>query len=217
MMRALFFLLGFLFFIDHLPAQSNNNLADSVQGNAKYLFYLHGKIIEDQGINAYSEEYGQYQYKDIISVFQKNGFITVSEIRKKNADPNTYADNIVIQIKKLLTLGVNSKNITIVGVSKGAIIAMLISTKLKNRGMKYVLVANCNDWVIKNFEIDLYGNILSIYESTDKIGHSCNPIFALSHGLNRTKEVKLELGIGHGIIYKPLKDWIVPSIEWSKE
>ena len=34
---------------------------------SRYLFYLHGRIVEDQGANAVSPDYGRYEYSAIVS------------------------------------------------------------------------------------------------------------------------------------------------------
>lgn len=36
-------------------------------------------------------------------------------------------------------------------------------------------------------------------------------------GLNRHKEIELQLGTGHAILYKPLKEWIEPVVEWANQ
>ena len=46
---------------------------------AKYLFYLHGKIIEDQGLPAISPDYGEYQYAAILQALAGHGFHVISE------------------------------------------------------------------------------------------------------------------------------------------
>lgn len=198
-------------------SSKNYEFLENKEIDGKYLFYIHGKIIEDQGVNAESEVYGLYQYNEILSKFKEYGFFVISEVREKNTDPEKYAIKVINQIQKLIDEGVSPKNITVVGVSKGSVISMLISSQLKNKEVNFVLIANCNDWVKENFDVDLYGNILSIYESSDKIGQSCNSIFSSSTGLNKSKELKLDLGIGHGIIYKPFEEWMLPTIEWQKE
>ena len=37
----------------------------SIDPAKQYLFYFHGKIIEDQGIHAVSPDYGEYEYEAI--------------------------------------------------------------------------------------------------------------------------------------------------------
>lgn len=209
-------LMGIILFLAIIVSGFANNFIDDTN-KPRTIFYLHGKILEDKGKDAVSEEYGTYDYDDMISIFQRNGFIVKSEIREHNTDPNEYADKICYQISELINSGVKAEDITIVGASKGAVIAMLVSTQMKNQNLNFVLIANCNNWVEENFEIDLSGNVLSIYESSDKIGQSCDSIFSKSSGIKTTKEIKLHSGKGHGICYKPLDEWIIPTIEWAKD
>ena len=43
----------------------------TIDPDADYLFYLHGKIIEDQGLPAISPDYGEYQYLAILVIVPK--------------------------------------------------------------------------------------------------------------------------------------------------
>lgn len=185
----------------------------------RYLFYLHGKIIEDQGANAIDtvNGYGAYQYEDILNAFRKAGFIVQSEVRQKNTDPLEYAHKIVNQIDSFIKSGVKPNDITVVGASKGAIISMFISSYLKNKDVNFVFLAGCNDDILKSFpEIQFCGNILSIYEKSDDIGHSC-ATFKKKTGLtiSHFKEIELNTGLKHGFLYKPLPEWIEPAIKWA--
>ena len=140
----------------------------------KYLFYLHGAIMEGQSGNAKSPYYGEYQYDAIVDTFKNSGFIVRSEIRKSNTDVTSYAKEISKQIDELLKKGVKANDITVVGASKGAVIAMYVSTFVNQRDMNFVFLAACNDGNFQSFpDIRFSGNILSIYEESDNIGNSC--------------------------------------------
>jgi hypothetical protein len=58
----------------------------SIEPTNRYMFYLHGKIIEDQGIPAVSPEYGTYEYEAILEKLASFGFTVISEQRPKNSD-----------------------------------------------------------------------------------------------------------------------------------
>lgn len=183
-----------------------------------YLFYLHGKIVEDQGIHAIDtvNGYGAYQYEDILGSFRKANFIVLSEVRQKDTDPFNYAHKIVNQIDSLITKGVKPNNITVVGASKGAIISMFISSYLKNKDVNFVFLAGCNKDIVKLPEIQFCGNILSVYESSDDIGQSCFTLKENSHlTVPHYKEIELKTGLKHGFLYKPLPGWIDPAIKWA--
>lgn len=182
-----------------------------------YLFYLHGRIIEDQGINAISEKYGPYEYTQILKALEQKNIKVISEARKKDTDITSYAKQITQEIRTLLQSGVSPKNICVLGASKGSVITMLVSTQLANPAMKFILMGNCNDWVLDNFDMNLQGHILSIYEKSDEFGKSCDSIIATTASVSTFKEIALETNLGHGFLYKPLKEWIQPALTWTKE
>ena len=187
----------------------------------RYLFYLHGKIIEDQGLPAISPEYGEYEYCAILERLARDGISVISEQRPKDTDSGDYAQHIVEQIMTLLQAGVPPENITVVGASHGARIAILTSFLLKNTKANFVLLGTCHpDTVaeLRRNQVTLYGNVLSIYNSADtEFSGSCASLFAYSDGkgLGRRSEIVLQVGTGHGILYKPLDEWVIPVIEWA--
>jgi hypothetical protein len=186
------------------------------------MFYLHGKIIEDQGIPAISPEYGKYEYEAILETLSGYAFILISEQRPKNTDGIVYARKIAGQVTTLLDAGVPAKNITVVGASKGAGIAVYISHFLENKEVNFVIMAICHpDEVetLKQGQIFLYGDVLSIYDATDQFAGSCQELFSFSEGrgISTHEEIVLSIGTGHGILYKPLDEWILPTVQWAKQ
>lgn len=51
----------------------------AIDPTQRYMFYLHGRIIEDQGIPAVSSEYGTYEYEAILEKLASHGFTMISE------------------------------------------------------------------------------------------------------------------------------------------
>ncbi len=182
-----------------------------------YLFYLHGRIVEEQGAEAVSERFGPYAYEEILQAFSDLGFTVRSEVRERNTDIHEYADHLSGQIKELLNAGVAPQRITVVGASKGAVIAMLVSTKLQNPEVNFVLIAGCNNWAEENLAINLCGRMLSIFEKSDEIGRSCQPIFSASQCRPITQEIGLNTGKAHGVLYQPLPEWVEPTVVWAKQ
>ncbi|MDH3709247.1 MAG: alpha/beta hydrolase [Cyclobacteriaceae bacterium] len=183
----------------------------------KYVFYLHGKIVEDQGLAAYSDQHGKYQYQAIINTLAAEGVKVLSEVRPKNTQIAAYAQKVADQITGLLRKGVAPDDITVIGASKGALIAMQISTLLKNKHLNYVFIAGSFDGVKQYYNFDLHGNILGFYEKSDPIaGQSYHSLIDGSHGVNKFKEVELNTNLGHGIVFKPLKEWVEPTKAWIK-
>ena len=189
----------------------------TIDAKANYLFYLHGRIIENKGIRPTDPRYGVYEYEEILNTLAAKGFTVISEARAKDTDVNQYATKVVQQINSLVSAAVPPRHITVVGASKGALITMRVSTLLKNKYVNFVIMSNCNDWVDKNFQIDLYGNVLSLYDIKDEFGQTCQKFFDKAHGLNRHNEVVLKVGTGHAVLYKPMKEWVDLVVEWAKQ
>ena len=61
------------------------------QDKSKHVFYLHGRIIEEQGRNAFSPNFGKYEFDSIISAITVKNSIVHCEIRNENVDPRAYA------------------------------------------------------------------------------------------------------------------------------
>ncbi|MEY2564879.1 MAG: hypothetical protein QOH88_3072 [Verrucomicrobiota bacterium] len=198
------------------PLNFRKDIPEKIEMSARYLIYLHGRIIEEKGLRPTDPKYGVYEYEAILAALEKKGFTVISEARAKDTDVKKYAAKVVEQITTLLKAGVAPDHITIVGASKGAVIAMLVSTLLANSKVNFVIMANCNDWVEKNFAIDLHGNVLSIYDKADEFGHTCQPFFDKASGLGRHKEVELQIGTGHAILYQPLKEWVDLVDDWAR-
>ena len=198
-------------------AHFRKGIPAKIDRQARYLFYLHGQIIENEGIHPTDPRFGVYEYEEILNTFERKGFVVVSEARPRDTDVRQYAEKTVGEISGLLKVGVPPGHITVVGASKGSVIAMLVSTLLGNREVNFVLMSNCNDWVDRNFKIDLHGNVLSIYDVNDEFGRTCRIFFEKATGLNRRKEVELKIGTGHAILYRPLKEWVDLIDEWAKQ
>jgi len=211
------------------PQPTSNILADSygfptqIDPTRRYLFYMHGKIVEDQGLPAISPEYGEYQYEEILRVLQSYGFVVISEQRPRNADGWEYARRTARQVSELIKAGAPPGSITVVGASKGASIATAASYLVGNFDVNYVLLGSCHPTLIDEWRqqgVTLSGNVLAIYDiADDEYSGSCEELFALSEGkgLNRHDELVLQVGTGHGILYEPLPEWVLPTVRWANQ
>lgn len=181
----------------------------------RYVYYLHGRIVEDSGPEGVSPTFGRYDYPAILAALGGPGVEVISEVRAKDTDPVVYATRIEGQVRARIAAGVPPSHITIIGASKGSVIVTLVSDRLKLPGVRYVLLANCNDWLIRTFDPHLTGDVLSIYEASDDIGGSCAALAKRSPGIGRFSEIRLETGLGHGFIYRPLDPWVKPARDWA--
>jgi hypothetical protein len=205
-----------------VPSLADFSFPTEVDPTRRYMFYLHGKIIEDQGIPAISPEYGEYRYEDILRTLQSYGFVVISEQRPTDADPTEYAERVAMQVDDLLSSGVAPGSITVVGASKGAAIAMIASYLLSNSEVNYVILGGCNPPAVDQLRqqgILLFGNVLAIYDSSDAYAGSCAEFFALSeaNGPGQHRELVVHVGTGHGILYDALAVWVLPTVQWANQ
>jgi hypothetical protein len=112
----------------------------TVDTTKHYLFYIHGRIIEEQGIPAVDPVFGEYEYQSILERLSSYGFVVISEQRVKNTDASEYAKRIQEQVTTLLNAGVPATNVTVVGASKGAYITIYVSHFLENQEIKFVII-----------------------------------------------------------------------------
>ncbi len=194
--------------ISHVP--------DNPDCTKHYLFYLHGLIIEEAGIRPKSEEHGYYEYELILQELASEGFIVVSEAREKGTQVQPYAANIVSQINTLLKNGIAPGNITVVGASKGGIIAAYISNLIREQEIHYLFLAGLFEKCLVDENLKLYGNVLSIHDRADKLSMVPSLYFQRSEGLGQFEEIVLSLDIGHGLIYRPYSEWVDPFLQWMK-
>jgi hypothetical protein len=179
----------------------------------QFVFYLHGAIVEGSDGAPISQSFGRYEYHGIVKTLKQYGFVVISEIRPANTNAQGYAMKVAGQIDSLKKAGVASENIAVIGASKGAGIAMMASALVKDKKVKYVLMAGCHDGPGE----DLYGQLLSIYEMTDGIAGSCSKVKKHSTGISKYKEIELETHLKHGFIYRPLKEWVEPAVLWIQK
>lgn len=184
-----------------------------------YVFFLHNKYLETHNDGDYDSIYNtKIEYFDVLSSFKKDGFVVISEKRKPNTDGKVYAKKIVNQIDSLIDLGVKSNHITVVGTSKGGYIAQYVSTFKNNPNINYVFIGSFQVRDLEDIpDINFSGNVLTIYEKSDKYGVSAIKRKENSKNkVSRFKEIELNNGLKHGFLYKALDEWIEPSKKWAK-
>lgn len=191
----------------------------SQNGNqaTKHIIYLHGKIIEDHGKDAFSELFGTYELDSIVAQLKVPNSIVHCELRTTDADLARYAEEVSKQIDSLIDIGTEPVNITVVGASKGAIIASIVSDQNDNP-VNYVLLAGNNQYQEQNNDWKFHGQILAIYESSDEIaGKNYSFWKERENHATRFEQIETHTGLGHGFLYKPLDEWIQPTKKWVLE
>lgn len=192
-------------------------LSCKMDNEDRYLFFLHNRFLETHELNESHPEFGRTEYREIIAEFEKGGFKVISEKRNGNVNARTYAGGIVNQIDSLINMGVEPHRITVVGTSKGGYIAQYVSTLANNPELNFVFIASFRNSDIEDIpEINYCGNILTIYEKSDPFGVSAlERKLTSSCEIKQFEEIELNTGLGHGFLFKPLKEWITPTMKWS--
>lgn len=219
MKKYLFFLLILSALIFSFCTTSGKAVADREPcKETDYLFFLHNRFLEENDEQAEHPQYGRAEYSAILDSFRKRNFNVISEKRVSGTDAKLYARKVVRQIDSLLKAGATANHITVVGTSKGGYIAQYVSTYLANPEVNYVLIGCFQELDTSDYpDIQLCGNILSIYEKTDASGVS--GIYTKNaSGLTipRFKEIALNTGLKHGFLFKPMNEWIIPAAIWGK-
>jgi len=189
------------------------------QNDDRFLFFLHNRFLEEHELNELHPEFGRTNYNEIIAEFNNSGLTVISEKRNGNVNARDYAVGIVTQIDSLIKIGVEPQKITVVGTSKGGYIAQYVSTLANNQNLNFVFIASFRNNDIQNIpEINYCGNILTIYEKSDPFGVSALEREKTSScKIKHFKEIELNTGMGHGFLFKPLKEWVKPTIKWANE
>ncbi len=188
-----------------------------IKDDSKFIIFLHNRFLETHSLEELHPEYGRMEYKKILAEFVKAGLNVISEKREGNVNAREYAIGVINQIDSLILKGVKPTDITIVGTSKGGYIAQYVSTLANNPKLNYVFIASYRNIDIQTIpEINYCGNILTIYEKSDTLGVSAiERKRSSSCKIEIFKEIELDTKMKHGFIFKPLKEWIEPVINWA--
>ena len=193
-----------------------DRVPDRIDPKARYLIYLHGRIIEDKGPRPKDERWGVYEYQKILEALAAGGEIVISEQRPAKTDVDRFALHVKEQAEALLRAGLPLEHVSIVGFSKGGGIAMRASALLKNPRVNFVFLAACGDGDFEHSDLKVHGRILSIVEASDDLGRSCASLFDKSGATGEHEEIQIKIGDGHGAFYRPHDAWIVPLRDWIR-
>src|ERR1700761_3624810 len=171
-------------------AELYDRFPDTIHAGDRYVIYSHGFIVEGDDPKPVSPKYGQYDFPGIKeALFREGGFNLIAYQRPKSSD-DSYADTLQAWVHRLLEAGVKPSRITLVGFSRGAQLTALASNGLADAGINTALLAICENGEVSHARgLNLGGNLLSIYETSDDLG-SCGKLAANSR-LKSFKEVAI--------------------------
>jgi hypothetical protein len=147
----------------------------------------------------------------------------VGTIQKVPQDLERYAQKVAGQVSQLLAAGVPPQQINVIGYSRGATLALLVSTYVKSSSIGYVVIAGCmNDSgafkqlvpVLMGYAERFDGQFLAITEESDKDFGSCSPYFARATARPVFTEQLAVTGKGHVFAMEPDDSWVRPTVSW---
>ena len=184
--------------------------------SARYLIYLHGRIVEEEGERPTHPEFGTYEYRAVLRALADSGFVVVSERRAPGTGVEAYAASVARQVRGLLDAGVPPDHVTVVGFSKGGGIAIHTAAQLGEPDVRFAFLAACGDWVFDP-SVRVSGRVLSLVEATDELAApSCGPLFAHADDVRQRAEVTTVTGERHGAFYRPRAEWLAPVVAWAR-
>lgn len=190
---------------------------EKIDSKQSYVFYSHGLVLEgniDKPYNLNKPVWGIYDFPAVKESLSDGSYNLIAYHREKNTDPYSYAKKLAHDVNQLIQAGVPEQHIALVGFSRGGEITMLASNELKNKNLNFVIRAGC-DGIVKNNNIQLYGNIFSIFETSDEVG-SCEFMKKRSPEVTGYQEISISTGQQHGVFFRPNKAWVSPVKQWLK-
>lgn len=183
----------------------------------KHIFYLHGMIVETQGVHAVSSTFGPYEYTAILDSLGVTGAVVHSEVRTPETDFQVFCNRVSKSIDSLTRNGIPPTHITVIGASKGGMMAMQISQQ-NTQPVNYVLLGAGSVHSEQTYKGSLHGRILGIYEASDAIADRDYSFWiARSPEAERFDQLQLQTGLGHGFLYRPIAEWLIPAREWMDQ
>ena len=166
-----------------------------------YVVYLHGRIVEEQGRQAVSPDFGAYQLDDILAALASPGVAVVGEVRAKGTDPKAAAEHVVAEVRRLIDAGVAAgEHHGDRGLEGSADRDAGIDGAREPRGglgdhgqLQRVGDRELRPRSPRPGALDL--------RVERRVGGTCAPLFAKSPALARHAEVRLETGLRHGFLY----------------
>ncbi len=189
---------------------------EASQQNTRHIIYLHGRIVELQGKAAFSEEHGKYELDSILDALKEGNTQVYCELRPENTKVPAYAQKLSRMIDSMIGTGIAPQDISVIGASKGALIAATTSD-INAQPINYILMGGNNTTIEQENDWHLHGRILCIYDPSDTIaGKNYDYWKARSPEATAFGQIQLNEKLGHGFLYRPLPSWTVPALKWSR-
>jgi predicted esterase len=191
------------------------SFVQNINPDHHYVFYSHGYIVEGDNPKPISSRWGTYDFPAVKQALSDDDYQLIAYHRPAKTDPVIFAKKLAADVKKLIDKGVKPEHISLLGFSRGGAISILTSTELKMAKVNTIILAGCGGHMKRNTAQQVYGNIYSIYETSDGVG-SCQFLIDRSSNVSAFSEIAISTGKGHGAFYNPLPVWVAPVKQWIK-
>ena len=185
-----------------------------------YLFYVHGRFVESEGVDAISPKFGRYDFRDIVSTLASGPSDVIAEVRSADTDVFAYAERLASEIRNLIAKGVPADQIAVAGFSKGGYMTLLTANELQNPSVKFIVMAGCVRAIVEGDDRNadgLNGSILSMVDAKDDLASSCKPLFDRNPQIAKREDLVFQDGSGHGFFYQADARWVDPLLRWAQE
>ncbi|WP_019028636.1 hypothetical protein [Colwellia piezophila] len=189
---------------------------EKIYPEEKYVFYSHGLIVEGDNLMPVDKRWGVYDFIAVRKALTDPQYNLISYHRPENTVADEFAEQLATDVRKLIMAGVKPENITLLGFSRGGEITLLASDKLRLDKINTILLAVCGGFVKGHQEYKAYGNVYSIYETSDFAG-SCQFLKDRNNNIHSFQETSISTGKEHGAFYRPLAEWVVPVKAWLEQ
>jgi pimeloyl-ACP methyl ester carboxylesterase len=204
---------GLLFSGVALAGKVYDSFPTDINPGDKYVFYSHGFLLEGavEGADATPThpQFGKYDFPAIKRALSDVDYHLIAYLRPADTRPREFAQKLAQDVEGLILAGVQPENITLLGFSRGGAISILASNELKSARINTIILAGCAGLVQGDDKLQVYGKVLSIYETSDEVG-SCQFLFDRSPALRSFAEIAISTGKSHGAFYTPEPAWVIP-------
>jgi hypothetical protein len=138
----------------------------------------------------------------------------ISEIRPAKTDPAFYGKKVASWVDQLIQAGIPARNISMVGASKGGVIAAHVSALLRQPDLRFVILAGFFRNLESERNLSLHGRVLSIHDASDVFAIAPDDYFKQSPDLSDGESLVTQTGLGHGLVFQPHPAWYAPAVAW---
>ncbi len=205
-----------LLFASGAAGAADRAFPDSIDPSKRYLFYMHGNIVEKIG------PHKQYRYYEIIDQLERGGLVVIGEARA-DTKMAEFAAMVAGQVRRLLAAGVPPGNITVAGHSKGGLMSLMVAGMIGDPGVRYGALAACGlpgtkfskayRMFIDGMAADMKGVFFVMWEKSDVEAGGCDEAMTTAGAAFQNKI--LTVGGGHELFYRPEESWIEPLVEFA--